>query len=97
MTVTFNNLNDTRAYEIRYPSGTNVTVNKDGSKVIRAPGQNPSYVAAPAAPPAAPVPPPTSAYDYEKNLNDGTSFGGRRMQALPPPPQNTTTNSTAPP
>ena len=77
--MTFNSPNDTRAYEIRYPSGTNVTVYKDGSKIIKAPGQNPTYVPAPVAPPPAPVPPSAGAYDYESKLNDGTSFGGRRM------------------
>lgn len=82
--MTFNSPNDTRVYEIRYRNGTNVTTNKDGSKLIRAPGQTPVNVPAPAAPPPAPVTPPPSAYDYEKNLNDGTSFGGRRMQAAPP-------------
>jgi len=105
-TVTFTSPNDTRAYEVRYPSGTNVTVNKDGSKVIKAPGQNPSYIAAPAPPPPAPITPPPSAYDYETNLNDGTTFGGRRvLQSLPPQPSpppttsttNTTTNTTTPP
>jgi hypothetical protein len=105
-TVTFNSPSDTRSYEVRYPSGTNVTVNKDGSKVIKAPGQNPSYIAAPAPPPPAPITPPPSAYDYETNLNDGTTFGGRRvLQSLPPQPSpppttsttNTTTNTTTPP
>ena len=102
-TVTFNSPNETRAYEIKYSNGTNVTVNKDGSKEIKAPGQNPSIVAAPAAPAPAPATPPPGDYDYEENLDDGTSFGGRRLQSLPPPPPppsttttNTTTNTTAP-